>query len=87
MASKNVRVEVDESVHDWLVRVACADRTYGARPLRRAIQRHVEDPLSDEIIRQGGISEDGLVAHVSMIDGEIKFMVERIEVREVGVDA
>ena len=27
------------------------DRSYGARPLRRAIQRYVEDPLSEELIR------------------------------------
>ena len=31
--------------------VTCKDRSYGARPLRRAIQRYVEDPLSEELIR------------------------------------
>ena len=25
----------------------------GARPLRRAIQRYIEDPLADEVLRQG----------------------------------
>ena len=31
--------------------MTCKDRSYGARPLRRAIQRYVEDPLSEELIR------------------------------------
>jgi ATP-dependent Clp protease ATP-binding subunit ClpC len=36
---------------DWLINVTCRDRSYGARPLRRAIQRYIEDPLSEELIR------------------------------------
>ena len=36
---------------DWIIDVTCKDRSYGARPLRRAIQRYVEDPLSEELIR------------------------------------
>ena len=38
-------------VVDWIIEVTCKDRSYGARPLRRAIQRYVEDPLSEELIR------------------------------------
>jgi ATP-dependent Clp protease ATP-binding subunit ClpC len=29
----------------------CADRNYGARPLRRALQKYVEDPLSEALIQ------------------------------------
>jgi len=36
---------------DWIIDLTCKDRSYGARPLRRAIQRYVEDPLSEELIR------------------------------------
>ena len=28
----------------------CADRSYGARPLRRALQKYIEDPLSEALI-------------------------------------
>ena len=38
-------------VVDWIIDATCKDRSYGARPLRRAIQRYVEDPLSEELIR------------------------------------
>jgi ATP-dependent Clp protease ATP-binding subunit ClpC len=38
-------------VIDWIIEQTCKDRSYGARPLRRAIQRYIEDPLSEELIR------------------------------------
>jgi ATP-dependent Clp protease ATP-binding subunit ClpC len=38
-------------VIDWIIDNTLKDRSYGARPLRRAIQRYVEDPLSEELIR------------------------------------
>ena len=36
---------------DWVLRKTLPDRSYGARPLRRAIQRHIEDALSEAFIR------------------------------------
>ena len=35
----------------WLLHKTLPDRSYGARPLRRAIQRHIEDALSEAFIR------------------------------------
>jgi ATP-dependent Clp protease ATP-binding subunit ClpC len=40
----------DEGVQ-WLLQKTLPDRSYGARPLRRAIQRHIEDALSEAFIR------------------------------------
>ena len=40
----------DEGV-EWLLQKTLSDRSYGARPLRRAIQRHIEDALSEAFIR------------------------------------
>ena len=37
------------------------DKVYGARPLRRAIQRYLEDPLSEEILK-------GTVKYYSVVD-------------------
>jgi ATP-dependent Clp protease ATP-binding subunit ClpC len=36
----------------WLVANTCADRTFGARPLRRSIQRNIEDQLAESLIRR-----------------------------------
>jgi ATP-dependent Clp protease ATP-binding subunit ClpC len=44
----------------WIVNKTCADRSYGARPLRRALQKYVEDPLSEALI-QGELGEASLI--------------------------
>jgi ATP-dependent Clp protease ATP-binding subunit ClpC len=51
LADRQLRIEVTPEVIDWVIEITCQDRSYGARPLRRAIQRHIEDPLSEELIR------------------------------------
>jgi ATP-dependent Clp protease ATP-binding subunit ClpC len=51
IVQKNVQISVDESVMTWLLERAKEESNSGARPLRRAIQRHVEDELSEFLIR------------------------------------
>ena len=51
LVDRKLRISLTAEVVDWIIEVTCKDRSYGARPLRRAIQRHVEDPLSEELIR------------------------------------
>jgi len=48
---RNVQIAVEESVIEWLLRKAAEEANSGARPLRRAIQRHIEDELSEFMIR------------------------------------
>jgi ATP-dependent Clp protease ATP-binding subunit ClpC len=54
IAEKGVRVELDEPVIDWLIEKAGDEANSGARPLRRAIQRHIEDELSEFLIQRSG---------------------------------
>jgi ATP-dependent Clp protease ATP-binding subunit ClpC len=51
LKDRKLQIELTSEVVDWIIEVTCKDRSYGARPLRRAIQRYVEDPLSEELIR------------------------------------
>ena len=51
LVDRDLRVKLAPEVVDWIIEMTCEDRSYGARPLRRAIQRYVEDPLSEEVIR------------------------------------
>ena len=51
LADRQLRIEVDREAIDWIIEATCKDRSYGARPLRRALQRYIEDPLSEELIR------------------------------------
>ena len=51
LVDRKLSISLTPEVVDWIIEVTCKDRSYGARPLRRAIQRYVEDPLSEELIR------------------------------------
>ncbi len=51
LADRRMSVRLTPEALDWMIEVTCKDRSYGARPLRRAIQRYVEDPLAEEVIR------------------------------------
>ncbi len=71
---KGLEVRLTEEAKRWIVAKTCADRSYGARPLRRALQKYVEDPLSEALI-QGELAgaalvevfeEAGLLSHRSV---------------------
>jgi ATP-dependent Clp protease ATP-binding subunit ClpC len=51
LVDRKLKIALTPEVVDWIIEATCKDRSYGARPLRRAIQRYVEDPLSEELIR------------------------------------
>ena len=51
LTDRRLSIALTPEVVDWVIEITCKDRSYGARPLRRAIQRYVEDPLSEELIR------------------------------------
>jgi ATP-dependent Clp protease ATP-binding subunit ClpC len=50
LAGRGKRLRLSKSAKDFLIRKGF-DMAQGARPLRRAIERYVEDPLADEILR------------------------------------
>ena len=56
LAQKAITISVTEEAKKWILDKTLIDRSYGARPLRRALQRYVEDPLSEALIA-GNISE------------------------------
>ena len=52
VAEHELQLELDENAKDILVDKGW-DPSMGARPLRRAIQRYIEDPLADEVLQAG----------------------------------
>ena len=56
----------------WLGRVGY-DPVYGARPLKRAVQRHLQDPLAEKLL--GGEIPDGSVVHIDEGDGALVIRV------------
>jgi ATP-dependent Clp protease ATP-binding subunit ClpB len=61
LAERKIRVELSDGARAWLGRVGY-DPVYGARPLKRAVQRHLQDPLADALLR--GEVRDGQVVRV-----------------------
>jgi len=64
LATRGVALEVPEDVVQWLLARAGADPAAGARPLRRAVQRHLEDAISDYMIQHRESGERALAARV-----------------------
>lgn len=58
LKGRNIILELDTKAKDYLVEKGF-DPVYGARPMRRAVERYLEDPLAEEILR--GKLHDGVV--------------------------
>jgi ATP-dependent Clp protease ATP-binding subunit ClpC len=59
LIEKGLTIEVDEEAKRWLAEKGY-DPSFGARPLKRVIQKYIEDPLSEEVVR-GHFKEGGIV--------------------------
>ena len=51
LVQRNIPLTLSPEAARWILEKTCADRSYGARPLRRALQKYVEDPLSEALIQ------------------------------------
>jgi ATP-dependent Clp protease ATP-binding subunit ClpC len=60
LAQRKIEVVLAEEARRWIVEKTCLDRSYGARPLRRALQKYIEDPLSEALIHGALRSESKL---------------------------
>jgi len=67
LKQKGIAISIRDEAIDWLLAKTLPDRSYGARPLRRAIQRHIEDALSEAFIR--GNIRSGRPIEVGVKDG------------------
>ena len=74
LADKNITLEISEDAKKFLLEKG-TDIKYGARPLRRAIQRYLEDELSDMILRSELLNGDTIV--VSLEENNLKFNVRK----------
>ena len=79
MLDRDMTVDLTVAAKEQLVKVGF-DPTLGARPLRRAIQREVEDRLSERILQGELIAGDHV--HVDFKDGEFVFTTSRQPGRE-----
>ena len=69
LRERGLEVEVTDEAKEWLLERAGIDPSTGARPLRRTIQRHIQDAVSEVLISRHG--EETELIHVSIEDGEL----------------
>ena len=60
LAEKNIGLEITEDVKDYILQIGY-DVTFGARPLKRTIQKHLVNPLSTELLMGNYSSGDTIV--------------------------
>ena len=70
LAERDIHFELDASARDLLLEKGF-DPTYGARPMRRAVERYLEDPMAEEIIR--GDLREGETISISAKDDKLEF--------------
>jgi ATP-dependent Clp protease ATP-binding subunit ClpC len=67
LKERRLSIDLSGEAKDWLLREAGVDPSTGARPLRRALQRHVQDPVSEVLISQ----TDGSVERIEVsVEGD-----------------
>ncbi len=70
LAERKIELDLDESARAWLAEKGY-DPAYGARPLKRVIQKSVQDPLAEKIL--SGEIVDGERVRVRVAEGELVF--------------
>ena len=70
LSERKLGLEMTEAAKSWLAK-AGFDPVYGARPLRRAIERYVESPLSTKVLQ--GEFKEGDTVIVDLVDGSLTF--------------
>jgi ATP-dependent Clp protease ATP-binding subunit ClpC len=80
ISEKKVTIELSDRARSWLAEQGY-DPQFGARPLKRAIQHHLENPLSKRLI--AGEFGDGATVLVDLADDELTFAKKEVPVPEV----
>jgi ATP-dependent Clp protease ATP-binding subunit ClpB len=72
LKDRKIAIDLTDAAKRWLGRVGY-DPVYGARPLKRAVQRYVQDPLAERLL--GGEIPDGSAVKIDEGDGALTFVV------------
>jgi len=83
LVAKQIKIKLNEDAAKYILEKTCTDRSYGARPLRRALQKYIEDPLSEALI-QGSLPRP---AEFEVYLGEGGIYVRQLQEQPVGAPA
>lgn len=80
LQQKGISIEVTDEAKDWIAKLGY-DPTFGARPLKRVIQKHIVNPLSQRILKgeieegqtvEVGLDKAGLIEFVKKITADVE---------------
>ena len=80
LVAKQIKIRLMPDASKYIMEKTCMDRSYGARPLRRALQKYIEDPLSEALIQgtlirpadyEVYLSETGIFCRLVNPDGDV----------------
>jgi ATP-dependent Clp protease ATP-binding subunit ClpB len=75
LTERKITLELDEKARTWLANQGY-DPAYGARPLKRVIQRNVQDPLAEAVL--AGRVADGQTVKITVADGSLVLNGEKV---------
>ncbi len=78
LAERGFSLELTDDAKEFLIKVACKDLDFGARPLRRALESRIEDPLAEDLLK-GTFQGDNKIVVDAIRDDEGK--VRRLDFR------
>ena len=84
LKAKEIELILDEGAHEFLIEKGY-DPAYGARPMRRAVERFLEDPLAEELLR--GQIKAGNTVTVSAAGTKLAFTVPESAQPDKGKEA
>ena len=76
LADRKITIELNDQARSWIANRGY-DPAYGARPLKRVIQRHMQDPLAEQIL--AGRIKDGETVKVTVRDGDLALNGEPVK--------
>ena len=76
LVDRKITIELDDQGRSWLANRGY-DPAYGARPLKRVIQRHVQNPLAEQIL--AGRIKDGETVKITVRDGDLALNGEPVK--------
>jgi ATP-dependent Clp protease ATP-binding subunit ClpC len=81
LVAKQIKLRLNDDAAKYIIDKTLTDRSYGARPLRRALQKYIEDPLSEALI-QGSLPRP---SELEIYLGEGGIYVRQLQEEPVGV--
>ena len=83
LAERGYKLVLTDTAKEFIITRSCKDLDFGARPLRRAIEQRIEDPLSEDLLKGEFQGMDTVVVDgVQDDEGKIRRLVLRGEITE-----